>query len=427
MRLSVIALLLLFYLPGCTVGESGRTTSPDNRHNHAQSLNQTGEPDDTQRMDESISDPEPTHEIQFEREISYGSTNFVVVGKIASVAADKRNRVFIADSDQTTVHVFKSDVSYLTSLGRQGEGPGEFTAMYESRSRNLFEIESDRLYVSTGAQLFPTKVQVFALEDLSFSHTIKLTPENRSKYTELEGYYPNQMYPRDDGLFLVAYHRSQFEYKNTAESDIRYMIQDSTGNIVSGPVLELKDRIFSVYEAPNKGTRMTSFPFYGKSLLDVSAEGHLYAVNNSQEFTIDVYDANGTFIRSFEHSFTNRALTRNGLIEYYKNNANLAKLDQYEGENVGLKMIRNAENLPETWPALGTMFFDDENRIWVATIVEDLDYYEWWVLEKSGEVTGRFKWPRNKPVEAVNNGYLYVRESNEMGVSIIVRYRIDLK
>lgn len=168
---------------------------------------------------------------------------------------------------------------------------------------------------------------------------------------------------------------------------------------------------------------MHSFPFSGKSLLSVSDEGHLYAANNTEKFRIDVYDACKGHIRTFQHPFNNVPLTRSGIIERYRNNEKIASLR----EGTALKMIREAETLPEIWPALETMFFDDENRLWISTIVDDFEVYEWWVLKTTGEMLTKFKWPRDKPIEAVTNGFLYTRETDEMGVASIVRYRIEME
>jgi hypothetical protein len=49
------------------------------------------------------------------------------------------------------------------------------------------------------------------------------------------------------------------------------------------------------------------------------------------------------------------------------------------------------------------------------------------VLQETGEVIARFEWPRDEPIEVVNNGYLYTRETDEMDVASIVRYRIEME
>jgi len=360
-------------------------------------------------------------EVEFEKDLHCCSDYEVTVGKMAAFTVDNQNRVFIADIDQVTVHVFSAEGNYLASLGRQGNGPGEYHALTPNTS---MYIHPDRIYITDG--FYQGRAHVYLLDDLSFSHTINLVADNKNDYAELKGYFPGRMYPLNEAKYLVAYQRSRFDYQDS-ESIIQYMIQDSTGTIVTGAILEQKDLVNSVYNPPNGGTRMTSFPFYGKSLLTVSDEDHLFAVHDSKEIKIDIYDTKGEHIRTFELPFGNKPLTRRGLIEHYQNHENLARLDQYEGENVALRMIREEQNLPEFWPALESIFNDDENRLWVSTIVEDFEIYEWWVLEETGELITRFEWPRDEPIEVVRNGYMYTRQTDEdTGLQQVVRYRIEL-
>ena len=89
--------------------------------------------------------------------------------------------------------------------------------------------------------------------------------------------------------------------------------------------------------------------------------------------------------------------------------------------------IVSQNDLPETWPAIDNILADDEGRLWVATIVEDLSVYEWWVLEDSGELITKFKWPRDEPIEVVKNGKIYTRETDEdTGLQRVVRYGIGM-
>jgi len=75
---------------------------------------------------------------------------------------------------------------------------------------------------------------------------------------------------------------------------------------------------------------------------------------------------------------------------------------------------------------LTDMVIDDQDRLWVATTVDDMNVFEWWVLEESGEVVTRFDWPRSKPIEVVRNGHVYTRETDEnTGLQQVVRYRIE--
>lgn len=426
MRLSILSLFLIFFLAGCSKQKTELPKDRDRKSYHAKkpSMQIKGSVSSGQN-DNTPTDSKSVQEIKFNYDRYFGSTDEIIIGQIASFAIDNSNRVFIADQSQTTIHVFNPDGSYHTSLGKQGKGPGEFAAV---SSRTTMTIHSKRLYVTDvteGHEFFPTRVQIFSMEDLSFSHTMKLLPGNKHEYHELEKYFPKQFYPLNGGMFLVAYHRSPFEYRDSV-SMIRYMIQDSTGNIIGGPILEQKDLKYLVYTYASGGSRMHSFPFFEKSLLTVSSNEKLYAAA-TREFNISIFDTNGEYINSFRHSFKNKALNLSKLIDSYKKSEYMAQLDRRKGEGIALKMLREAQNLPTTWPALETMFFDDRDRLWVATIVEDMEVYEWWILEKTGDVITKFEWPRDKSIEEVKNGYMYTRETNEMDVGSIIKYNIEME
>ncbi|MDR9419940.1 hypothetical protein [Gracilimonas sp.] len=55
--------------------------------------------------------------------------------------------------------------------------------------------------------------------------------------------------------------------------------------------------------------------------------------------------------------------------------------------------IAEQVELPGTWPVVNSIFLDDEHRFWVSTITKSDEYFQWWVLEETGEIIARFKWP----------------------------------
>lgn len=84
--------------------------------------------------------------------------------------------------------------------------------------------------------------------------------------------------------------------------------------------------------------------------------------------------------------------------------------------------------IPDTWPAMDRMLIDDDGRLWVATIVEDLSVFEWWVLDESGEFITTFEWSRDELIEVVKNGKMYTRQTDEeTGLQQVVRYRVEMK
>ena len=412
MRLTALLLLLAMLIANCSGGKHQKTRKP----------NQVVESAPPKQTHESTSDVDSTYKVTFKRDASYGSTSKLTAGEIATFTVDDRSRVFIADENQTDIHVFNPDGSYLTSLGRKGRGPGEFGAISK---HTTMVIHSKQLLTDT-EKYFANRIQVFSLKTLSFFHTVGLIPANRNDYKELKGYYPIQIYPRNNRRFLVAYRQPPYEYK-AGKSFIYYMIQDEGGTILSGPILKQKDLTNLVYFVKNAQypyLAIHSFPFYGKSLLSVSGKDYLYAANNTDEFKINIYDSSGRRIQTFKYAFNKKKFNKDRIINRYKKTNYMSQL----GPGIAIKMIHNAGNLPKTWPAIQSMFLDDKNRLWISTIIDNSSVYEWWVLKKSGDIITKFKWSKDKPIKVVRNGYMYTLETDpQTGLQRVVRYQIIWK
>ncbi|MGF1670219.1 MAG: hypothetical protein ACFCU6_07210, partial [Balneolaceae bacterium] len=242
----------------------------------------------------------------------------------------------------------------------------------------------------------------------------------------LENYFPKNVYPLKNDHLLVSYEyiRSP-EYLERDENKILYYVHDQQGSIITGPVLKLKDRIYLYQVYFGRGYNYYAFPFFGKSLIAVSNDGLLYTAF-SDEFRIEVRTTNRDLVRTIEHSFEKISLTRQELIRMYEGK-DMSRLDFNNGDDLVLQMIREAHNLPQTWPALENLFIDDENRVWVSTIIDDFNVYEWWVLEFTGKLITKFKWPRDKQIKVIKNGYMFTHEiEEETGLQQVVRYRIDI-
>ena len=374
----------------------------------------------SQEIDESGLSVETPFQIQIKRDITFASNGEIIVGDITAMSVDDNDNVFIADRTQTQIHVFSKNGNYIKSLGREGKGPGDFSALTFNTTMAIF---SKQLFVTDTFLYFPHRANVFSLEDLTFSYTMNLIPENLSDYKMLKGHVPKQILQQNDNTFLVSYHHPPYVYKDN-EGSIYYVLINSENNIISKPILKQKDRTNLTYlvEGEYSYLAIRSFPFFGKSLIAISENDHLY-VARSEKFKIDVYDPNGDYISTFRHPFNNKAFNKSKLLDHYKK----TNFESALGDGVALKMIRQADNLPETWPALEEMFFDDENRLWVSTIVDDTEVYEWWLLDSSGKILTKFKWPRDKPIQQIRNEYLYTKEKDQDGADIVVRYSFDLE
>ncbi len=338
-------------------------------------------------------------EISFEPEAYFGDSDEVLIGNFNSAVADEKGRVYLADSDQKTIHVFHPEGTFLQSIGKEGKGPGEFM--------NILSLQTDgkNLYAYDFSQ---RRVNVFALENLEFSYTVLLTLEDVG-IDELSGTYPSSYYVLPDNTILVSFAQPFGADTSEDERLALYYKMNHEGRILSDKILST--RLAEVLmDRSNGGIMIWGSPYGGRSLIEISTSGNIYSAW-SKEFLIHSYNQTGERLGAWYYPLQKAALSRDEAINYH------------DDENYK-RMARNSE-IPGTWPALNSMKTDDQNRLWLSTIVEDREVYQWWVMDGDGEPLATFTWPRSRSVADIKNGFIYARETDEMGLAQVVRYRVE--
>jgi len=359
-------------------------------------------------------------EIKFERDASFGDTDDVFLGNIHAVAVDDRGRVYLADGDQTVVHVYNPDGSYKQSLGRQGSGPGEFELITPATH---IRFANDQVFITDGPHRSPHRFHIFDAGTLTFIETRKLQAENKEDVSdELKPYLPNLIFPLTNGEMLVSYSHmfSPAYFKRTGNSTT-YYVHDGDDLISSNEIFEHPDQVYLSTTSRTNRFYSRFFSFNRKPLFTVTGNEKI-VYSWTESFKIDIYDVSGNHQRSITFPFENQELTADDIDE------SILRCDRGFDNGICTDMVREASHIPDTWPALNDLLVDDENRLWVSTIVEDFDVYEWWVLEESGEVITTFEWPRDEPIDLIKNGKMYTRQTDEeTGLQQVVRYGIEME
>jgi len=337
--------------------------------------------------------------ISFIKDQVFIDLNNHIIGSLGSVVIDDIGRVYVADLSQKVVHVFNKNGSYLTSLGRDGFGPGEFNYI------SSMQINNNSIYVHDWYQ---KRIHVFSLNSLKFERTIMFNHVSNHSLN-LQSKTLNLFFVRSDGSMLMSFSNPRDQFLNEINE---FYFVDSKGRIKSERVFVEKDVRYR-YQIPVMGM-VVVLPFYRKSLIAMSNDDYIFKAW-SEELLIQVHDSSGNYKYSLYYPYKNVKLKFDDIARSYE-------------DTEALNAIRNAEYEEETWPALNDFIVDDEKNIWISTIVEDFDIYAWWVLENTGEVITKFEWPRNKPIEVVKNSYIYTRQTDkETGLQQIVRYRIEFE
>lgn len=344
-------------------------------------------------------DIEPASEIELYPEVSYGDTDEIFLGQITGTGVDDTGRVFIADNDKKTIHVYSSDGEHLMQLGGEGKGPGEF-----GNVSNLM-VGEEYLYAYDWSQ---RRVNVFSLDDFEFSHTIPLMREDMN-VEELSGRYPGQFYLRNDSTLLVSY-TEPFQGDDLDEVRHHSFYEvDMEGRILPDKIFEHRMGEMLYDQIGGGGFMFMVSPFGRKPLMAVDKEDKIYLAW-SEDFLVKVHHPDGTYERAFYYPYRKSPMDVDEVIA------------QYENESMH-EMVRSAD-APKTWPALNSLTVDDENRLWISTYTDDGETYDWWVVDEYGGLLGLFTWPRERMIQTVKNGYLYARQTDEMDLTEIVRYQV---
>lgn len=344
---------------------------------------------------------------RFESEQIFGDTETEPIASFGSVVTDHFGRIYIGDSQQRTIHVFMSDGRFLGRIGRDGEGPGEF------RWVGQLNIHDQHLYAYDPNG---RKINLFGIGNNpdtlpEFVSDIPIGSNNWENVSD-----PNFVNPVfhslvRNGDIILSSRTSPLLYRQYPDSIGTTMYYRWSRSGQNQPTA-----IFQTREAKHIVTEWFTIPppFENKEIMTISENGQIFSAD-TKEFLVRKHTPEGDYRSAFYYPSKKVALTRDEAVR---------SVDQYEQLTEAAKSLE----LPDSWPVVRLMFTDDENRLWVSTMVEDFDIYEWWVLENNGELITKFEWPRDEPIEVVKNGYMYTRQTDEeTGVQQIVRYRVEME
>lgn len=349
-------------------------------------------------------DAEPVSSIDFNRKTVYGDTEDVMVGSIFGVAVDISGRVFIADGDQNYIHAYNPDGTYLRKIASEGEGPGEFSGISQLKADEEYLYSHDRS---------KRRVNVFQLETLEFSRTIPLLQDDHD-IEALEGAYPSTYHLRNDGTLLVSYSQPFFMNSDSEDDEERMILYyqlDRDGNVVSDKIFEQRSAD-TIVERTDSYMTVTTPPYGRRSLLSIAEDDRLISAW-TEDFLVKVHNPDGSYDRAIYYPYSKSELDINEILED-------------RDDQRSRRMIRNDDS-PDTWQALNSLTVDDESRLWISTITDDQDTYDWWVISEEGELLTRFTWPRSRNLQEVKTGTVYTEETDEeTGLQQIVRYSFEL-
>ncbi|MGZ8949675.1 MAG: 6-bladed beta-propeller [Candidatus Aminicenantales bacterium] len=333
----------------------------------------------------------PRKTVRFEEEVSFGAEESGpgAVYKPGQFATDGRNRVYIFEYSESVIKVFGEDGKFLKTIGRKGQGPGEF-----------------------GQALF-----------------IGFCPDGRILVTDSQNRRTSFFGPEGD--FLASY-----QWKTNIA--IAYLILDNA-SVVQESIFEAgKSRVFlKTYDFAGTEVKSWGEFFYPETKAIIRGEmaitvgipysprsvltgdqtlSRIYHCRNDA-YLIEVFDADGRIFRKIDRPYERLPFTDADRVEYTARTSGPKELaDIYK-------------DMP--WPKVKTvterMLCDDRGSLWVATNEtkdeggRKLTAYD--VFDAEGRYDARV-WLDFTPMRfAAGKMYRY-KEDPETGVRVLTRYQI---
>jgi hypothetical protein len=301
-----------------------------------------------------------------------------------NVNVDGQGRFYVCDFGNRRVQVYDKNGAFIRTLGRQGQGPGE----YEFPSRVLLDGAED-IYIDSGRSLV-----VFG-PDGNFKKNIPVKTSLMMKIMRPDGAIIGPMQPRL---------REEGGPKNKL--------------VQLGPDGEVL-RTLALFPAYGVSPGQMLFHWYSGRLAFCPRPGDSLYFGFSLEYKIHVIDSEGRELFAFSKAEKSQGIT-----------AQEAELTREGGiwASFGARDPKTAPlGLPDHRPFYSNFISDELGRLYVVRfrpITEksetssDID-----VFSKDGYYLYRMTWPFVPQI--IKGGFLYeVRQDEEAGLTKIIRYRI---
>jgi len=76
-----------------------------------------------------LSTPQKTIQIDTVLKIEQGVDGSPILGSIIDAVFDENGNLYLSDGNQKKIHVYRFNGEFISSLGREGRGPGEFSGL----------------------------------------------------------------------------------------------------------------------------------------------------------------------------------------------------------------------------------------------------------------------------------------------------------
>ena len=294
--------------------------------------------------------------------------------RIRGVVRLSDGKVVVGEAGASELRYFGPDGRHVRTVGRQGEGPGEFSALFGIYARGDTVFAYD--YRLSRVTLFDSEGEL--LDDIMLGG---------------ESGRPLALYPFRDGFLGVTW-----GFPEGLNEDFTYSRRPSVFRVfgsdgVPGEALDELPGEEMVMKAQTDGAAMTTIstrPLMGHALYQAMVGGNFVA-GTTDRFELRVYDETGRLARLIRAPSRDVPVTRDEWDEVMA-----AELDDAETASWRSSVLEIAElrPAPDIRPAYGRFVADPEGYLWVAPYrPAPGQAVPWLVVKLDGAIMGDVELP----------------------------------
>ena len=209
-------------------------------------------------------------------------------GVIMRIATDAKDNVYVLDMQLSEVKIYDPNGKYIKTIGRKGEGPGEF-----SNPSDMFFMPDGNIGVM---QVFPGKI-------------VMLTPNG-----DPAGDYPLPK-PEGDGYqVLLGGHRCGSHL--VLARQLQKFVEGKFTQNVSLDRLDLQGKVSNTYLSMERVLEMANlvidektFSTWEQGRWDAGSDGRVFVVTSTSDYEVTVFNTDGTKDRVIERAYEKRNRT----------------------------------------------------------------------------------------------------------------------
>lgn len=315
--------------------------------------------------------------------------------QVSGIALDSQSNLYVLDSGNHRIQKFDDEGNYLRTIGREGEGPGEFT-----RISSVFIDDEDTIYVSDRR-----RIQIFSSAG-EYQGSITFESGINEFFIDVDGNIVTHIIQNSEEgsrKYLIKYNRDGKVVQKIDEfSDVQAIrTQDSSGRAVA----------FKAYHQYN----------YWPYLAPVSAYLFIYAYPS--EYKMTVMSHTGEVTLRTEKKEPPQAISRaekNFIIE------SIAERASQMGRKPPRDVLEASCQFPPHRPFFNGLFVDDKGRIYVRrsrSVLDESDQFAFDIFSQDGYYLHITSLPFS-PDLVKDDRFYDIFTSEETGEVKIKRYKI---